>query len=78
MNSSLLAGHLWGQYIASSQARSFLTQQLTYKSKVEKQNVSLDIFASDTNTARHLYLAGLEKKHFSYKTKNVFVTYFKN
>ena len=47
-------------------ARFFLTQQLIYKSKIEKHNVSLDIFVSDTSIARNLHLLGLEKKHFSY------------
>ena len=28
--------------------RLFLTQQLIYKSKIEKHNISLDIFISDT------------------------------
>ena len=46
--------------------RFFLTQQLIYKSKIEKHNVSLDIFVSDTSIARNLHLLGLEKKHFSY------------
>ena len=32
-----------------SLARFFLTQQLIYKSKIEKSNVSLDIFVSDTS-----------------------------
>ena len=43
-----------------------LTQQLICKSKIEKHNISLDIFVSDTNIARKLHLPGLEKKHFSY------------
>ena len=30
-------------------ARFFLTQQLICKSKIEKHNISLDIFASDTS-----------------------------
>ena len=30
-------------------ARFFLTQQLIYKSKIEKHNISLDIFVSDTS-----------------------------
>ena len=60
-------------------ARFFLTRQLIYKSKIEKHNVSLDIFVSDTSIARNLHLprfmvhglvlylhAKLEKKHFSY------------
>ena len=29
--------------------RFFLTQQLIYKSKIEKQNISLDIFVSETS-----------------------------
>ena len=37
-----------------SLARFFLTQQLIYKSKIEKHNVSLDIFVSDTSIARNL------------------------
>ena len=32
-----------------SLARFFLTQQLIYKSKIEKHNISLDIFVSDTS-----------------------------
>ena len=31
-----------------SLARFFLTQQLIYKSKIEKHNISLDLFVSDT------------------------------
>ena len=46
--------------------RFFLTQQLICKSKTEKHNVSLEIFASGTNIARNLHLLGLQKKHFSY------------
>ena len=46
-------------------ARFFLTQQLIYKSKIERHNVSLDIFVSDTSMARNLHLPGLEKKYFS-------------
>ena len=34
-----------------SLARFFLTQQLIYKSKTEKHNISLDIFVSDTSTS---------------------------
>ena len=30
-------------------ARFFLTQQLIYKSKIEKHNISLDIFVSETS-----------------------------
>ena len=37
---------------ALSLARFFLTQQLIYKSKIEKRNISLDIFvSSDTSTS---------------------------
>ena len=45
------------------------------ESKIEKQNVSLDIFVSVTSIARNLHLPGLKKKKkkISYKTKNVFV-----
>ena len=32
-----------------SLARFFLTQQLIYKSKIEKRNTSLDVFVSDTS-----------------------------
>ena len=49
-----------------SLARFFLTQQLIYKSKIEKHNVSLDIFVSDTSIDKNLHLPGLEKEHFSY------------
>ena len=55
---------VWRQYITSA-----ITEQLIYKSKIEKQNVSLDTFVSNTSIARNLHLPGLEKKHFSYKTK---------
>ena len=41
-------------------------------SKTEQQNVSLDIFVFDTSIARNNDLPGLEKKHFSLETKNVF------
>ena len=42
-----------------SLARFFLTQQLIYNnSKIEKHNVSLDIFVSDTSIARNLHLPG--------------------
>ena len=55
-------------------ARFFLTQQLIYKSKIEKHNISLDIFASDTSVARNLHLTGLEKKYCSYiRTHNRFL-----
>ena len=47
-----------------SLARFFLTQQLIYKSKIEKYNVSLDIFLSDTSIVRNFNLLGLEKKAF--------------
>ena len=30
-----------------SQARFFLTRQLTYKSKIEKHKISVEIFVSD-------------------------------
>ena len=45
--------------------RFFLTQQLIWKSKIEKHNVSLEIFVSDISKARNLYLPGLEKNRFS-------------
>ena len=32
-----------------SLARFLLTQQLIYKSKIEKHNISLDIFVSETS-----------------------------
>ena len=32
-----------------SLARLFLTQQLIYKLKIEKHNISLDIFVSETS-----------------------------
>ena len=32
-----------------SLARFFLTKQLIYKSKIEKHNIGLDIFVSDTS-----------------------------
>ena len=32
-----------------SLARLFLTQQLIYKSKIEKHNIGLDIFVSETS-----------------------------
>ena len=41
-----------------SLARFFLTQQLIYKNKIEKHNISLDIFLSDTSIARNLHLPG--------------------
>ena len=46
-----------------SLATFFLTKQLIYESKIEKHNVSLDIFVSDTSIPRNLHLSGLEKKH---------------
>ena len=39
-------------------ARFFLTQQLIYNSKIEKHNISLDVFVSDTSIARNLHLPG--------------------
>ena len=40
-------------------ARLFLTQQLIYKSKIEKRNISLDIFASKIcSIARNFHLPG--------------------
>ena len=41
-----------------SLARFFVTQQLIYKNKIEKHNISLDIFVSDTRIARNLHLPG--------------------
>ena len=35
-----------------SLARFFLTQQLIYKSKIEKHNISLDIFVSETSVVQ--------------------------
>ena len=55
-----------------SLARFFLTQQLIYKSKIRRHNVSLDIFVLGTNIARNLHLPGLEKKHFSYIRTHAF------
>ena len=41
------------------EANIFLnSEQLIYKSKAEKKNVSLDIFVSDTSIARNLHLPG--------------------
>ena len=59
-------------------ARFFLTEQLIYcKSKIEKHNVSLDIFVSDTSIAKNLYLPGLEKLFFSYiRTHTIFLIRF--
>ena len=42
-------------------ARFFLTQELIYKGKIEKHNVALDIFVSDTSIAKNLRLSWLEK-----------------
>ena len=39
-----------------SLARFFLTQQLIYRSKIEKHSVSLDIFVPDTGIGRNLHL----------------------
>ena len=50
-----------------SLARFLLTQLLIYKSKIEKHNVNLDIFVSDTSRARNLHLPALEKNYSSYK-----------
>ena len=56
-----------------SVVRFFLTQQLIYKSKIEKRKFSLDIFVSDTSISRNFHLPGLEKKHFSHmRTQTVF------
>ena len=44
-----------------SLARFFLTQELIYKGKIEKRNVTLDIFVSDTSIAKNLRLSWLEK-----------------
>ena len=41
-----------------SLARFFLTQQLINKSRLEKHNISLDIFVSDTSLGRNLHLPG--------------------
>ena len=42
-----------------SLARFFLAQQLIHKkSKIEKHNVRLDIFVSDTSITRKLHLPG--------------------
>ena len=51
MSWSLMAANLCGQYLASSHPRFFLTYQIIFKSKIEKQNVSLKIFVSgDTSS----------------------------
>ena len=58
-----------------------MTNLLKIESKIEKQNVSLDIFVSVTSIARNLHLPVFKKKKkkkISYKTKNAFVLYFKN
>ena len=39
----------------------FLTQQLIYKRKIEKHNISLDIFVWNTSIARNLHLATWRK-----------------
>ena len=49
-----------------SLARFFITHSLTNKSKIEKHNVSLDIFVSETSIARNIHLPGFEKKEFGY------------
>ena len=41
-----------------SLARFSLTQQIVYKSKIEKHNISLDILVSDTIMTRNLHLTG--------------------
>ena len=35
--------------LLSVSSRFFLTKQLIYKSKIEKHNIGLDIFVSDTS-----------------------------
>ena len=47
-----------------SLARFFLTQKLIYKSKIEKHNVSLDIFVSDTSSPEPETFIYLEKEDF--------------
>ena len=42
--------------------RFFVTPELVYKSNIEKHDVSLDIFVSDTSIARKLHLLRLEKE----------------
>ena len=49
-----------------SLARFFLTQQLTYKSKIEKHNVSIDNFVSDISIARNLDVPRIGEKAFGY------------
>ena len=39
-----------------------MTNLFKIESKIEKQNVSLDIFVSVTSIARNLHLPGLKKK----------------
>ena len=39
-----------------------MTNLLKIESKIEKQNVSLDIFVSVTSTARNIKLPGFKKK----------------
>ena len=39
-----------------------MTNLLKIESKIEKQNVSLDIFVSVTSIARNLHLPGFKKK----------------
>ena len=55
-------------------AKFFLTQQIIYKSKIEKYTVSLSIFVSDTSIARNLHLPGFDKQYFSYiRTHTLFL-----
>ena len=49
-----------------SLALFYLTQQLIYKGKIEKNDVRLDISVSDTSIVKNFHLPGLEKKHYSY------------
>ena len=49
-----------------SLAGFFLNSETNLKSKIEKHNISLLIFISDTSVARSLHLLRLEKKYFSY------------
>ena len=44
-----------------SLARFFLTKQLIYETKIEKHNVSLDIFVSEAGIARNLHLSREQK-----------------
>ena len=48
-----------------------MTNLLKIESKIEKQNVSLDIFVSVTSIARNLHLPGLKKKKKKKKKKNL-------